>query len=112
MKKLVTLIGITLLLAGCSTTGKLIATSSTTVDHAMRAWAVHVVDGKASAAQEETVKAAKLKYDAAEDQAVAAYTTFTDTGNVAVWKAAKVYLLQQQQNLINLIEQFTGKTSL
>lgn len=96
------------LLAGCSTPGKLIASSSTTVDHAMKAWAVWVVDGKATPDQEAQVRAFKIKYDAAEDAAVKANIAFA-SGDKASWAAAKAYLVEQQQALLNLVSTLTGK---
>jgi len=94
------------LLTGCKTTpGKIIASSSTTVDHAMKAWAVFVVDGHATAAQEATVKSLKEKYDAAEDAAVEANARLDPPS----WAAAKQYLLEQQTNLIQMVTMFTGK---
>lgn len=97
------------LTSGCNTTGKLIATSSTTVDHAMQGWAVYVVDGKATAEQEKQVRKAKDLYDAAEDAAVEAYTTFSLTGDKSRWEQARDYLWAQQRALISLVEQFTGR---
>jgi transcriptional regulator GlxA family with amidase domain len=99
----------TFLISGCSTTGKVIATSSTTVDHAMQAWAVYVVDGKASMAQEQAVRAAKEKYDAAEDAAVEAYIQFSKDDYRPAWEKARDYLTSQAEALTALIQQFTGE---
>lgn len=111
MKKLYIFLTITVisLLAGCTTPGKLIASSSSTVDHAMQAWAIYVVDGKATIAQENMVRAYKIKYDAAEDAAVEANLKFATTGDKAAWKLAKEYLTEQKDNLINLVSSLTGK---
>ncbi len=96
------------LLAGCATPGKLIASSSTTVDHAMRAWAVWVVDGKATPEQELRVRALKAKYDAAEDAAVQANIAFA-SGDKTRWAAAKAFLIEQQQALLSLVSTLTGR---
>jgi hypothetical protein len=62
-------------LCGCKTTdtGKVIATTATTVDAAMKGWAIHVHEGKATAEQERKVAAAWLRYKAIESAAVKAY---------------------------------------
>ena len=103
------MVAVVMIFTGCATTGKLIATSSTTVDHAMQAWAVYVVDGKASKVQEDRVRVAKEKYDAAEDAAVEAYATFSAGGSKSSWTVAQEYLKQSQSSLISLITMFTGK---
>lgn len=95
--------------AACQTTGKLIATSSATVDAAMQTWAVYVVDGHATAQQETQVRSIKSKYDAAEDAAVEAYTAFSLTGDKTRWQQARDFMLEQQRALIALVEQFTGR---
>ena len=96
------------LLAGCATPGKIIASSSTTVDHAMKAWAVWVVDGHATPEQETKVRALKLKYDSAEDAAVQANIAFA-SGDKTRWAAAKAFLMEQQQALLSLVSTLTGK---
>lgn len=98
-----------LLWAGCQTAGKVIATSSTTVDHAMQAWAVYVVDGHATPAQENQVRILKNNYDQAEDIAVAAYAVYSETGDKTQWERAKELLLKKQTQLVNLVSSLTGK---
>jgi ABC-type phosphate/phosphonate transport system ATPase subunit len=100
---------VSLLCVGCQTTGKLIATTSTSVDHAMRAWAVYEVDGKATEAQKSQVRYFKQQYDLAEDAAVAAFVVMSETGDKSSWLTAKEYLYKNQQNLINLVTLITGK---
>jgi hypothetical protein len=112
MKYLITLLSVTFLVCGCQTPGKIIATTSTSVDHAMQTWAVYVVDGKATPEQETKVKEFKLRYDAAEDLALSAFIEYTKTDDKSVWLRAKDLLKAQQLNLINLVNQFTGKGAL
>lgn len=113
MKQFLSLLFVITLLVGCdgcsSTPAKLIATSSSTVDHAMKAWAVYVVDGKASAAQEAMVRDAKAKYDAAEDAAVKAYVSYTKSGDKLTWAVANDLLTKNKESLLNLITLLTGK---
>lgn len=97
-----------LIWTACTTTSKLIVASNITVDHAMQAWAVHVVDGKATPAQEDAVRQAKLKYDAAEDALVEANIKFAQTDKSAV-KLAREYLKEQREALIVLIQHLIGK---
>lgn len=104
----IVLIAIVSLLAGCATSGKLIATSSTSVDHAMQAWAVYVVDGRATVAQEASVRVLKEKYDLSEDAAVAAFASFTQTGDKTAWQQASAYLQTNEANLISLIYLISG----
>jgi hypothetical protein len=104
----ITIAVICLLTNGCKSTGNLIATSFTTVDHAMQAWAVYVVDGKATMTQELAVREAKLKYDVAEDTAVAAYVKLA-SGDKVTWAIARDHLIQQRENLLNLLSVLTGK---
>jgi predicted lipid-binding transport protein (Tim44 family) len=92
---------------GCGTTpGKVIASASTSVDHAMQGWMVYVVDGHATPAQEQAVRAAHLDYLAAEDAALAAYAGFAATGEASAWQRARDFLNGQQQALLALISSF------
>ena len=111
MKLLITLaFCATVLLAGCQTPGKYIATSSTTVDHAMQAWAVYVVDGHATPEQELAVRKVKTLHEIAEDAAVLAYTDFKITGDKTVWLKARDVLRLNQANLLAIIASFTNPT--
>ncbi len=96
--------------SGCQTTpGKYISSSSTTVNHAMQAWAVYVVDGRATPEQEAAVRAAKDNYDVAEDVAVIAYAQSQSTGDQSRWIIYRDLLSQHQAELIQLVTLFTGK---
>lgn len=110
MKKyLITLtVTVCLLLTSCVNVGRVIATNSTTVDHAMKAWSVYVVDGHATPEQEAKVKEAQLAYYAAEDLALDAYRTYHKTGDKTVYVIAAERLQAQSQNLVTLI-QFLSK---
>ncbi len=99
MKKFIGLVLVLTLLVGCSTAGRLVASSSSSVDHAMQGWAVLVVDGKTKPAQEERVRNAHTKYLKAEDAAVEALGTTN-------WASAKVFLVENQNLLLELIETF------
>lgn len=112
MKQIITLtiLVTALLCGGCASTGKLIATGSTTVDHAMQAWAVFVVDGKASVEQEEVVRSYKNRYYIAEDSAVLALVDYEQhPGDKTNLETAINVLKIHKQNLIKLVESFTGK---
>jgi hypothetical protein len=118
MKKLLIIgMAIVAIFAGCKTAGKLVATSSVTVDKALRAWAVYYVDNEGTAnavtpKQLAAVEKAQSNYYMAEDQAIAAYASFVKNGDEGAWKAATSYLREQQQSLIQLIETFTkGKVT-
>lgn len=111
MKKLLVLTCaiVALLTGGCSTTGKLIATSTTTVDHAMQAWAVYVVDNQSTLEQENKVRELKAKYDLAEDVVLDAYGESVKTGNKTTLQIAKNALATAQRNLVAAVELFTNK---
>ena len=110
MKLTINLLLISLvLIVGCSTPSKLIATSSTTVDHAMKAWAVYVVDGHATLKQKQQVDKAQADYYAAEDLAIAANLGFKDSADKKAWLKARDLMLANQQALIDLITTFTHK---
>ena len=98
-----------LLLVGCSTPSKFVASSSTTVDHAMKAWAVYVVDGLATPKQIQQVKKAQQDYYAAEDLALAAIAGVEVGGDKTAWLKARDLMLANQQTLIDLINTFTHK---
>jgi hypothetical protein len=97
------------LLTGCSTPGKVIATSSSTVEHALKMFAVYSVDGHATEAQREQVKRLQADYYAAEDVALAAYAEFSKSGEKLTWEKARDFMWAQENALIALIEGFTGK---
>ena len=94
---------------GCSTPSKFIAASSTTVDHAMKAWAVYVVDGHATPEQEAKVKKAQKSYYAAEDLALAAIAGVEAGGDKTAWLKARDLMLANQKTLIDMINTFTHK---
>lgn len=93
------------LLAGCATSGKFIATTSTTVDKAMKGWAAFVVSGHATLAQEEAVRRAHRDYIASEDLALAAL----ESGSKLDLQTARKFLNEHQASLLQLIELFSRK---
>lgn len=103
-------IAIVALLAGCTTPGKIIASSSITADKAMQSWSVYVVDGKATLEQQAKVKELQARYYAAEDAALDAYLVFVKTDDESAWLKARVYLNEQRENLVKLITVLTGET--
>ncbi len=111
MKLLITIAFCATVLLGCSTPGKYIAASSTTVEHAMQAWAVFVVDGHATPEQELAVRQLKTRYDTAEDAAVSAYVDMNQTGDKTAWLIARDLLKANQANLLALVTAFTNRTT-
>lgn len=110
MKKLLTLtLFVCLLLTGCQNVGKVIASSSTTVDHALKAWSVYVVDGHATDAQSAEVEKYQKSYYVAEDLALDAYRQSVKTGDKEAYKIALDTLKASEQSLIAVIQTFTKK---
>lgn len=113
MKKLKTLSLVMLgvaLLTGCRTTpSKVIATSATTVDKAMKAWAVYVVDGHATDAQRQKVRELQASYYAAEDSLLIANAMYEKLGTAPTWQEAAQQLINAETELVGFITALTGK---
>lgn len=103
------LVAVTLVLAGCQSTGRVIASASSAVDHGLKAYAVLMVDEKTTSDQDRRVKLAQERYYAAEDAALTAYLTWYKTGDDTAWERAKAQLLLAQSNLLNLLREFGVK---
>lgn len=89
-------------MAGCATTGKMVASTSSTVEHAMQMWAVFVVDGHATPTQEARVKRALEDYYAAEDLVISAMKK----GDPLTLETAKQWLKENRDLLLGLINGF------
>lgn len=98
-----------LFLCGCANTGKILVSASTTVDHAMQAWAVYVVDGKAKPQDEAVVRKAFDSYKAAESIALSAYLESEKTGDKTAFEKARDVLLREQVALLALVTQLQRK---
>ena len=94
-----------IVVCGCSTTGKTLATIATTADKAMEGWATYVVINKVPEADQAPVRAAYAKYQASMQVASSLYQQSAGKDTPALESAAKV-LRDNQWALINLIESF------
>jgi len=105
-------IAIVAFLTGCqSTPTKLIAATSATVDGAMKAWAIYVVDGHATEAQRVRVRELQARYYLAEDSMLVAYSVYSHTGVVEDWQEAAKLLIESEAALVNFIASITGKAT-
>ena len=100
-------IAATFLFSGCAATpGRVLATTVQTVDAAMQGWGDYVALGKATAYQENTVRSAYTKYQAAEQAAEAAYVALAKTGDANAWQRASNALRASQRELLTLVNLF------
>lgn len=98
------------LVTGCKTTpSKVIAASAVTVDKAMQAWAVYVVDGHATDAQRFKVRELQSKYYAAEDAMLIANAMYEKMGIAPTWQDAARELIAAENTLVEFITSVTGK---
>ena len=113
MKKLLTMIAVTVvittLFTGCNTTGKVLASTSITVNEAMDGWMQWVKLGYATLEQEHKVKTAYERYQVAMSAASNAYAqaAINNTSqNRTVLQVARESLLASQNDLLALINLF------
>lgn len=111
MKKLIPLIiGLLFITTACNTiknTGpKVMASTALAVDAAMKSWAVWVVNGHATPAQEQNIRDVYKKYQVSMLIAYNAYTQSVNSGNDSAWKIASTMLDSNKNQLISLVQMF------
>lgn len=111
MKNAIAAIALAALVMGCATfqqnAGKTLATIATTMDAAMSGWATYVtVSGSVSPSQQEQVKQAYEKYQAAMTTALAAYNSLNTTAGQPAWNQALTALQAAQGTLTQLLNAF------
>ncbi len=98
------------LLSACvsfqNSAGKLLATTATTVDAAMKGWATWVAKNPPNPLAEAKVRDAYQKYQASMTIACNAYTNAVATGERSGWKIASDVLTANQTSLLNLVKSF------
>jgi uncharacterized membrane protein YjgN (DUF898 family) len=106
MKRLITLFSL-LALIGCTTlgtwqtsSGKFLATTATTVDSAMQAWATFVVAGRTTAAQEAKVKALYIQYQSYMMIATNSYALAVKIGDPSYFTAASNNLFYSKEEIV------------
>lgn len=111
MRNAIAAIALAALVMGCATfqqnAGKTLASIATTVDAAMSGWATYVtVSGSVSPSQQEQVKQAYEKYQAAMTTALAAYNSLNTTAGQPAWNQALTALQAAQGTLTQLLNAF------
>jgi hypothetical protein len=99
------------LICGCvtNTPGRILATTTTTVDAAMQGWATYDALGQAEPEQIEKVREAYLRYQEVERIAELAYVASVKTGDKTAWEQSVEALKATQANLLALIAKFQPK---
>jgi len=95
---------------GCATQnapGRILATAVQSVDSAMQGWASYVALGRATDAQQASVRALYEKYQAAESAAETAYVAAAKLGDATIFERASVSLRAAQNDLLQLIEEIS-----
>lgn len=95
---------------GCATAnapGRVLATAALAVDAGMRGWAAYVGTGRATAEAEAQVRAAYVRYQAAEAAAERAYLAASRLGEPAIWESARPALAAAQGDLLRTIDTFS-----
>lgn len=101
---------------GCTTTnsqttsGKILATTTQTVDLAMKGWMSYVkvslATGKDVSSQEQKVREAYIKYQIAEQAAEKAYVASAKLQDPSVFSATSTAMVAAQNDLLTLINTF------
>jgi hypothetical protein len=104
--KIIPLFMLALCLAGCATSGKLLASTVATVDAAMKSWANLVAAGQTTPAQETAVKDAYETYQAAELIAENSYIAFIKSGDATAWNRSAAALRDSRDALLHLVNRF------
>jgi 3-methyladenine DNA glycosylase/8-oxoguanine DNA glycosylase len=97
------------MLCGCASAGKSIATASTTVDSAMKGWAVYAYDHKPTPEQMKEIDKALTSYQLAEDVALKAFLEAQKTGDRTAYQKALAAMLATQADLLTLLNTIQGK---
>lgn len=113
MKTLLT-IAVLALLCGCaswkSATHKTTGTVVVTADTAMKGWAAYVATGKATPAQEATVRDCYGKYQAAMNALIDVAASATAGGNRPALELITATAAAALADLLNVISQFVPQT--
>ena len=115
MKKILTVVTCTVLLAGCAmfktssafqtNAGKFLATTEQTVDQTMKVFAALDVAGKISANDEQMVRGFYANYQVAFMQATNVYNIAVTTSDASLFTSASNNLVNAKQVLVNKITQ-------
>lgn len=104
-----------LFLVGCasfnSNAGKTLASVATSVDTAMKSYAVYVAVNNVPAQKQSPVRMAYGNYQLAMSAAESAYISLVKTGDRTAWVKASEALVASQGPLLALIAQITGKAN-
>jgi hypothetical protein len=99
------------LLCGCASTGKAIATASTTVDSSMKAWAVYAYDHPPTEDKMQQIERVLASYHLAEDVALKAWIESQKTGDRTAYQKALAAMLATQADLLALLNTIQGKAA-
>src|SRR5437870_6655809 len=93
---------------GCASTqdksAKLLASTAVVVDATMKGWASYVVAGRATPAQEQSVRTAYSQYQQSMTIAQNAMIIMMNTKDQSAWTSASLALTQNKIALLNLIQ--------
>lgn len=109
MKNIILSVLVAIVFCGCQTAGKTLAATAVTVDSAMRAWAIYVVDGHATPEQENKVRDVYHKYQLAMQASRDAYSAAAVLKDESIYKRTYVGLNAAKEDIVALIKEFTTK---
>lgn len=114
--KLLTLsLMVSMLLCGCATTtwqdttAKTLVTVATTVDAAMKAWAIHVVNDNVPAVNQEPVQQAYVQYQVSFNIAKTTYVTAIANKDNSLVSQVIAQLQANEANLLHAVQAFGGQ---